>query len=329
MPSTLSSQNLNAPQCVQFARYLIGEIQSGRIRPGEKLDSVRNLAERFHIGRQIVLSAFALLVKQNFVRSEARRGFFVNPEIQHGYFYRIGFFINRNNPAPYGCLPHLYRSALRYGWQIIPGSNFEEDFELDDWLARKNDLDGVILSGTVDENLLKGVSSGLLPYVVLGNYDIDSRHPQITSEHGTIARLLLRELKQHHCRRIAVFCGPAYLYNERMCGTETENILRENGWGKEDVLIVYARDDGYPEIDRIMREWNPEVLFFYGEHCLGWRRFLHRNPGIKSPLVMINGSWGEALAEDEYDICLPHAAGENLEERAVRKMLELLNVKFT
>ena len=329
MKPMLSTRSPHAPQCVQFARYLIGEIQSGRIRPGEKLNSVRNLSERFHIGRQIVLSAFTLLVKQNFVCSEARRGFFVNPEIQHGYFYRIGFFINRNNPAPYGCLPHLYRAALRYGWQIIPGTNFEEDFELDDWLERKKDLDGVILSGTVDENLLKGVSSGLLPYVVLGNYDIDPRHPQVTSKNRNITRLLVRELKRHHCRRIAVLCGPAYLHNERLCGTALQNFLMESGWGQEEVRVVYAHDDGYPEIDRIMREWAPEALFFYGEHCLGWRRFLHRNPDIKPPLVIINSGWDEALTKEEYDVCLTRPEYEGLEERAVRRLLELLNVKIT
>ena len=55
----------NDPQCVRLARTLMQEIHSGKYRGGEKLESIRTLAERYKVGRQVVLSAFELLAKQD------------------------------------------------------------------------------------------------------------------------------------------------------------------------------------------------------------------------------------------------------------------------
>ncbi|MCD8368678.1 MAG: winged helix-turn-helix domain-containing protein, partial [Clostridiales bacterium] len=69
----------NSPQPLyeQLYYYLRGEIEHGNLAPGEKLPSKRNLASSARLSVMTVERAYSQLTAEGYLRSEDRRGFFV------------------------------------------------------------------------------------------------------------------------------------------------------------------------------------------------------------------------------------------------------------
>lgn len=65
------------PLYEQLYRYLRQEIETGRLQAGEKLPSKRQLASDAHLSVVTVETAYSQLVAEGYLRSENRRGFFV------------------------------------------------------------------------------------------------------------------------------------------------------------------------------------------------------------------------------------------------------------
>lgn len=65
------------PLYEQLYRYLRQEIETGRLQAGEKLPSKRQLATDTHLSVVTVETAYSQLVAEGYLRSENRRGFFV------------------------------------------------------------------------------------------------------------------------------------------------------------------------------------------------------------------------------------------------------------
>lgn len=62
---------------VQIADALRDEIRAGQLQPGDRLDSVRALAERFGVASQTVTNALRILIDEGTIRSVPNRGYFV------------------------------------------------------------------------------------------------------------------------------------------------------------------------------------------------------------------------------------------------------------
>jgi GntR family phosphonate transport system transcriptional regulator len=62
----------------QIAETLGADVQAGRLKPGERLATELELAERFAVNRHTVRRAMAALVEQGLLRVEQGRGTFVN-----------------------------------------------------------------------------------------------------------------------------------------------------------------------------------------------------------------------------------------------------------
>ncbi|MCD8159588.1 MAG: winged helix-turn-helix domain-containing protein, partial [Clostridiales bacterium] len=65
------------PLYEQLYYYLRGEIEHGALAPGEKLPSKRNLASSAKLSVMTVERAYSQLTAEGYLRSEDRRGFFV------------------------------------------------------------------------------------------------------------------------------------------------------------------------------------------------------------------------------------------------------------
>ncbi len=65
------------PLYEQLYYYLRGEIENGTLAPGEKLPSKRNLANSARLSVMTVERAYSQLTAEGYLRSENRRGFFV------------------------------------------------------------------------------------------------------------------------------------------------------------------------------------------------------------------------------------------------------------
>jgi GntR family transcriptional regulator/MocR family aminotransferase len=66
---------------MQIARSLTGDIQRGRLRPGDRLPGSRRLAQSLHVHRNTVLAALAELTAEGWIETAPGRGTFVTHTI--------------------------------------------------------------------------------------------------------------------------------------------------------------------------------------------------------------------------------------------------------
>ncbi len=66
------------PLYIQLYQYIKGEIQSGRLDAGVKLPSKRKLSQHLAISQNTVENAYGQLLAEGYIRSEPRKGLYVN-----------------------------------------------------------------------------------------------------------------------------------------------------------------------------------------------------------------------------------------------------------
>jgi len=304
------SHEIYAPKSRLVAKQLIEKIRSGEYQPGDRLESIRELAERYNVGRQVISSAFSLLAKQDYVYLVHGSGTYVNTRLTPGRYFRLGWFINGLNPVGSGnllCWGNAF--ALAHGYQLILGSNFEDNFTLEEWLRRKNDLDGVIIGGLVDEQLLRYPRLHRIPYVVAGNYDIAVEHPQCCYDlEQTIRAELVDLFRRHHWKKIATIAGIRSNRSDRETLDATAAAIRDAGLPLYDELIITSPDDGYREFASILPRHNPDALIIWGEHYVGLRKYFLDYPNQPRPTIIVNEAFKDRLADGFYS----HTIGKSV-----------------
>ena len=78
---TLSADDPRPPK-VQIADTLRREIKGGKLAPGKKLPSIRDLATRFDVARGTVQAALDILRRESLVHSPNNQGTYVCDDIQ-------------------------------------------------------------------------------------------------------------------------------------------------------------------------------------------------------------------------------------------------------
>lgn len=277
----------NIPQSREVARKLIRKIHDGDYQPGKRLESIRTLAERYGVGRQVVVSAISLMARNNYVYTARGSGVYVNPKLKKGLYYRLGWFYNGLNPALGGIeLRFAYKYAAIYGFELLPGFNYEENFTLAEWLGQKGDLDGIIINGNVDEELLKYPRRHRIPYVVFGNYDISPEHPQINYDiRQSYAATMENIFRNRNWRKIAIFTATGRADREALEGVK--DAIANIGQAPDENIIFSTLSDGYAELVEAMPH-NPDVLVFCGTRGLGIQKYCELHPDVKLPDVVIN-----------------------------------------
>ena len=77
MLTPLLDSSGSRPLYEQIYRHIRGEIEAGRLLPGERLPSKRALASHLKVSVVTVEGAYAQLLAEGYIRAEAKRGFFV------------------------------------------------------------------------------------------------------------------------------------------------------------------------------------------------------------------------------------------------------------
>lgn len=297
-----TARNPYEPQSQGMARILIHKIHNGEYAPGDRLESIRSLAEHYGVGRQVISSAFSLMSKQNYVYTVHGSGTYVNPRLKVGLYYRLGYFNNQLNPGSGGITlyeAHMY--AARRHFTLIPGSNYEEDFTLAEWLMRKNDLDGVIITGIVNEELLKYPRLHKIPYVVVGNYDISADHPQVIYDvYRDYYDRMLELFREHRWKSFGVIGGSPDMRADREAMNGIRDAARDAGMDLAHGSFGTAWEDGYKEVVAALKR-KPEVLIFCGSHWLGLLKYCERHPDFRRPAVVVNKSQALEIPDDFYD----------------------------
>lgn len=73
--------NGELPMYEQLCRFVMDEIQNGRMDAGAKLPSKRNLCQHLKISRATVETAYGILLAEGYIRSVPKSGYYVQPVI--------------------------------------------------------------------------------------------------------------------------------------------------------------------------------------------------------------------------------------------------------
>lgn len=323
MPQTTPKNNFSSSLLVS---YLRNEINSGNYRPGDKMESVRLLAERLGVGRQIVLYALGQLVKRGLLVSSARRGYYISPDFKPNRFYRIGLLVNDNNPLRSPVHEALYFAALYYGYQLILFHNFESGVPAEKLLQDVHDLDGVIITGRgITDSMLADFAKIRLPYVVLGHYDLSAKHPvQWFYDNNNGWKKLSVFIKKRHIASAALIMGPRSSISDRGVSNGYQRFLNQTN-PECQIETVFAKDNGYQECRTLLTASSrPQLLIFAGEHVAGYRKFAEEHPELPRPTVAITQRWEIATPPELFDLVIPDPTPEEYRD-LMQRLLNSLN----
>ncbi|MEI6422054.1 MAG: GntR family transcriptional regulator, partial [Lentisphaerota bacterium] len=93
--TNIKGKKLNARELTGLIR---AEIVRGVLRSGDRIEPVRTLAERFHVGRGIAFTAIEALKKEGLLKSMGRSGIYVSENeaiLNSTKRPSIGFYVHK------------------------------------------------------------------------------------------------------------------------------------------------------------------------------------------------------------------------------------------
>ena len=318
------------PQYVSFMHEIIKKIHDGFYPPGGKLPSIRELAQQYSVSRRVAHYAIGQLAYQNYLYTEPKSGIFVNPELHPGLFYRIGFLLNEDNPMDCGMvISVISRIASESHFKTVLINNYGLRRDLGDFLKRDNSFDGFLLYGQVTENLAAMVAKFGIPYVVIGNYEISSEHPQCRMNvKDAVAKALEKEFRPFAGKKVAGLMGSMKYQSDRDAIEGLKIAVERAGAVTSDSLIASCASDGYEECLRLMRQ-KPDALYIRLALRIGYEKYRLRNPDGHRPFVIYDcGHDLEPPAEREiFDKVITAASDKTVVENAVRQLINMIHKK--
>lgn len=167
--TSLKDRKLNARE---LAGAIRSEIARGALRPGDRIEPVRTLAKRFHVGRGIAFTAVKTLRQEGLLASMGRGGIYVSENESGSHSYakrpRIGFYVHARSVTEdyYSMLHALSSYGLITGCDVTLGYD-NGALTLTKWAS---ELDALLVTGYVDEPLIAELKAIGLPFIVIGNY---------------------------------------------------------------------------------------------------------------------------------------------------------------
>lgn len=316
-------KNLNYQQ---LALKIIRRIRNGEYTGNRKVESIRELAAKYGVGRQVATTALKYLAKHDYIYSVHGSGTYVNQNKSSGLFYRIAYFYAKRNLAVSAIsMMHLLDIAIKNGFELIPGSNFEEDFSFREWFEKRNDFDGVIMNGDLDESDLNYLKRHRIPYVVLGNHAISPEHPQSTVDitAGTCEEFE-KLFNQHQWHKVALLCGST---DNRSYRESAEGFIlaqKNSGMDFSPERILTTDTNGVNELTEYFAREIPDAIVLMCDYWKGFQKYCQLHPEFKRPEVVIPEIELHRAPEGLFDWYLNHDNSKLAEKLAVKSMSILL-----
>jgi len=255
------------PKSQQIADFIRKEIRSRRLLPGQRLESIRALAEKFKVGRQVVLSAFDILVNEQLLTAEVGRGTFVNPvSPRSGSVQRIGLFIQQhsldsvfNRNVLTGVNSATEELGIELVWTLSNNSR-----RLAEWSDFQR-LEGLLLTGTVDSRLIAEAENTGLPFIVVGNYDLGPEINFIESDlTGNFEMLLDSLAKKYRYKTFGAILSSSALPSNRQLAAGIKSGLKRLGKPFiADFIVNSETENGYEGLAFLMEKCSPHPDFVF------------------------------------------------------------------
>lgn len=332
LPPSSARKGKTVPKYWTVATDMIAKINQGLYKDGEKIESMRVLADRYAVGVQVIQLAMAGLENLGYVRSEAKCGVFVTRSGEAGPYFRLGIFINDYNLTREGLLlQNLGEEIEKAEYTPVAGCNHDEPYSFESWLESRK-LDGVFLSGIVDENLTQTAIRKRIPYLVLGNYDIAPSHPQILRDvRGDSRRFFRRALKKYAGKRISFLFGAENSRADRERREALIEVLRELNGTVDETLLPHCEGDGYEQVSRIIGGGLADVLMTTGSPLRGYFKYCTLHRTTARPFTAVDLARMKLLPEYRpfVDATIHLPSLELDMEKAVRQMLRMVEERYS
>ena len=274
---------------LNICREIREKIRNGEYKPGDRIESVRVISERYGFQRGIGLYALEQLVSEGILYSIPKSGFYVNPELDVRRYYAIAYFLNNASPMKSGVsISGVQKTALRHGYRVIFGMNYHQDCTVTNFIQEHPDIDGIVLDGELDEKTVRSVQCFHLPYLVLGNHDISPEHPQKRIPVAERFRKAFGPaLKKFAGKRAGLLYGTKRFSSnlDAVKGIQkafVENkIISESSW-----QIECGFTSDYTNCLRLIREVKPDLLCMWGDSSDVYRRTMQMAKETERPVVV-------------------------------------------
>lgn len=315
----------------QIASYLEQQIRAGAMTPGDRLQSVRNLAQQFGVSSKAVFSACELLEAQGLVVREQGRGVFVAPEAQatqsasfavltsfrehdiEGYFEALYAGLHEQNAL---CTPVLYGDKLPWRQMIAA--------------LQQQSLAGIFVDVGLWADLHKiQAAAGQTPicFVHRWQWDQAPEGPAVLVDFSGMYEKAFRYLQQRGHQRIA-FVGPHDQPRIEYARHAREGAAAVGLTFAGDDLPYFGRPDFQADLGRILdvfgQDDRPTALVSVNDHNVAlFRDQLERAcpqcTGIEA-IGAYDTSWSRQPGREFHSFRIDYAG---IWRSAVAQMMEL------
>lgn len=328
---------ITAPSKTQQVTDIIRRrINSGQLKPGDRLEPIRVLAEKFSISRQVILSAFDRLASEGLLIKTVGRGTFINPAInEDSNNLKIGFFVqdseissHYNSSVFIGILEKANECGVGVSW----GTN-RNDRNAIDWLAEKNP-DGLLLTGRVTDSLIKKIKATGIPFIVLGNYKLNENVNVIeANESGCLKQIFAGIVRKHSIKSAGAILGPKDLYISNLYAQEIQNAIEANGGATRDDWIIFSdQEKGYAEFKLLMNlDKQPDAVFITGNAFPGAAKYIfeHNLSERQRPLIITSVREKAAVLYPELINAATYNMGTDFGHCGIKTIVDMIKNKNT
>ncbi|MBQ6470602.1 MAG: GntR family transcriptional regulator [Victivallales bacterium] len=292
----------------ELAELIRQQILDGRLRPGERLPGIRDMARQYGVTWQVMWQTCHFLAEAGLVLISSRQSCEVNPNLEVGGIHeaplRIGYLYWRMSldllsPASYGGLALAYLRSVAQAHNCIILSA-EQDIAPQEFF-RKERLNALIVDGLWDDALAAELVNSGLPYVLLGN-----RHLTVAANHisfdleNNMYHAFRQLLSEQGFRRCAAVVGHERYLSTVQFSQGWRRAMAEGGMSEKDSPIICT--NGHPNATRIFEEIFlhqpvPDCIFLNALYFPALARCLFRNhldEAGRKPFIVVD-TWADNM----------------------------------
>jgi len=246
----------------QIAEIMKEKIADGVYKPGDKLPSVRELADLFQVSRETAKLSLGQLRELGYIEMIPSRGGFVLERHEEEVFLNtgtFGFVVDLGDgPQPPIAVDTIYENLLQftdsqvhtYGNHLLTSYIVYGDRsgkERFSGIIEK--VDGLFLTGLINPDLLKNLQTLPVPVVsILSNLDVEKIDDVGINSFKTFYRAATQIIDTGH-RKIAYIDGPKQYYQKQRRIEGCKSAMEDHP--NEDVTFLTRDSDG----------WSPDTAY--------------------------------------------------------------------
>lgn len=331
----MNNSAVNGPKSKQIYNLIVKRISDGEVKPGDFIDSVRDMAEKFNVSRQAVCTAYDRLAEENIIIREIGYGTYVNPKLCIPGMkrrLRFGYYVHWDN-LENKFYNAVYHGCTRRGFELdhdVVNIPWSPGFDI---VSQKDKFDAFVVTGAVDDELCVEMKSAGMPFVIVGNYDLREESECIRFPlHDSISNLLA-DVGAATAGGIGAVLGDRNLPSTREIAGAIRGFSLNKKIAWDEGNIVYSNSTyAYLEIlerSRRHRTW-PDMMICTMHSFFGFARYIYEKrldaKNYPKLVVKVNDKSFLPLPYSDlvYAVALDH--DDRFGEAAVDRLMAMLGI---